>query len=463
MAAKISAPGSIFAAAVAPVIIESKQGEFSSMLADIKPLQLTNVLDIGPGVLRSLGLAQNFSQPWRLASFSAARSMPLFNMHAALFDGWTMAAIAENPHVSAIYEDRPLKILQLPYAPPQGTYSVRTPSGMMNFTDTQWVRRLIGADIANAKGFAGQGVNATVVDTGGDKTNPQLFHMAKVTVMPGNHMDVIGHGTWCASALGGTKVTDRTFTALEHTPVICEGMAPSCNLAQVKALDFVIGTAPTSMLIAGLERAVQMNSDVISCSWGGSLTAKQPQDSPFYNVMQSIVDKGILMVVAAGNSGPGSSTIDDPGGMPQVLTVGAYNAVGNTFNSMFGVAGEASGFSSRGPTPWNDIKPDTIMPGAIIDSASAGIYPTEMSVSYSHVLHAQNAIAGTSMATPICAGLLACMRQAHKQLLNKVLTNVEVKTMLAAFGPPKDNTSGWGPVTWPLYEEWLFSQYNTKV
>lgn len=640
MAASIRAPGSIFVSPLSPVIVQSQPGEFQQMLADIRPLELTNVLDVGPGVLRRFGIAQYASQPWKLAAFTGARSIPLFNMHAAMFDGWTLAAIAENPHVAAIYEDRPMKILQFPSAPPEGTFGIRTPSGVMYFTDTRWVRNIIGADTANTKGFSGQGINATIVDTGGNKTNQQLFRMTKSTVMPGNQADVIGHGTWCASAIGGTRVTDHVFTALEHTPVICEGMAPQCNLAEVKALDFVIGTAPTSMLLAGLERAVQMNSDVISCSWGGTFQGVEPQDSPFYTAVQEIVNRNIILAIAAGNSGPDASTLTDPGALPQVLTVGAYNVVGNTFNSMFGPAGEVASFSSRGPTPWGEIKPDTAMPGAIIDSAAAGIYPTQMSVSYSHVAHAQQAIAGTclvgdteidtpegpvqikeirpgdsvysmmpdgeivsakveallrqgrkevirtettgtsiistpehmvpdvyhmartrnaylyrwtpirdattlfrahhidtipvrevndlfpvdemrflgyfagdgrimtepnvpygrlattkiigrhaegteevydisvpatgnfiaaglvlhnSMATPIAAGLLTCMRQAHKQLLGRVLTNDEVKQMLKQHGIEKNNDSGWGPITWNMYEEWLSTEYGVQL
>lgn len=461
MTATVFASGSIFVNALSPVILESRPGEFQQMLADVRPLQLTNILDVGPGILRRLNIGQDFSQPWKFAAFTAARSMPLFNMHAAIFDGWTMAAIAENPHVSAIYEDRPIRLLQYPFAPAEGTFSVATTSGTMNFTSTQWTRRLLGADVANAKGFTGKGINAVVVDTGGTKGNQQTVRMVRETVIPGNRFDVVSHGEWCASSLGGALMKDQVFSAITRMPVYCEGMAPQCNLMQVKALDFIIGTAPTSMLIAGLERAVQMGADVISCSWGGTVTSTQPQGSPFYNVMQNIVDRNILVGVAAGNSGPGASTIDDPGAMPQVLTVGAYNAVGNTFNSMFGQAGEMSNFSSRGPTPWGDIKPDTVGPGAIIDS---GVSPvSEMAVSYTHRPHNASAIAGTSMATPQIMGVVACMRQAHKQLLGKTLTNDEVKAMLAALGQPKSNDAGWGPLTWQMYERWLNTQYNVTL
>ena len=462
MSARVFAPSSIFVNAVSPVILEASPGRFSDMLKTVQPLTLTKLLDISPlGLLKQMGVAQNLTSPWRATAMTAARPISAFNMYAGLFDGWTLSSIAEHPSVGAIYEDRPMKLLQFPYAPVEGTFSVKVESGPIYFTSTQWTRRLMGADVANSKGYSGQGVNAVVVDTGGTRGNPQTIRMVRKTVIPGNHFDVISHGEWCASALGGTLMKDNTFSAETRMPVYCEGMAPQCNLYEVKALDFVIGTAMTSQLLAGLEAALNLKADVLSCSWGASVSTSEPTGDPFYNAMQTLDQSGMLLAVAAGNSGPQGGTIDTPGALPNVITVGSYNAVGNPSNAMFGAAGEVSGFSSRGPAYGTEIKPDTIAPGAIIDS---GVSPvSEMALSYTHRPHNASAIAGTSMATPQVAGLLACMRQAHRKLLNKTLTNAEVKTMLAALGQPKNNDSGWGPLHWAMYEEWLASQYNVKV
>jgi subtilisin family serine protease len=462
MGARVFAPSSVFVSAVSPVILEASPGNFQSMLSAVQPLTVTKLLDISPlGLLKQMGVARNLTSPWRATALTAAKPMPAFNMYAGLFDGWTLASIAEHPSVAAIYEDRPIKLLQFPYAPAEGTFSVKVESGPLYFTSTQWTRRLMGADVANSKGYSGQGVNACVVDTGGTRGNPQTMRMVRQTVIPGNHFDVISHGEWCASALGGTLFKDSTFSAETRMPVYCEGMAPKCNLYQVKALDFIIGTAMTSQLIAGLEAALNLRADVLSCSWGAPVSTSEPTGDPFYSVMQKLDQSGMLLAVAAGNSGPQGGTIDTPGALPNVITVGSYNAVGNVSNSMFGAAGEVSGFSSRGPAYVTEVKPDTIAPGAIIDS---GVSPfSEMALSYTHRPHGASAIAGTSMATPQVAGLLACMRQAHKQLLNRVLTNAEVKTMLASLGQPKNNDSGWGPLTWAMYEEWMATQYNMEV
>jgi len=95
--------------------------------------------------------------------------------------------------------------------------------------------------------------------------------------------------------------------------------------------------------------AHSLGADVVSCSWGGSAAGlKQPQDSVFYKPTKIMVDSGQVVVFAAGNSGPNPNTIDDPGDLPDVLTVGAYNAVDNSSQPSFGPAGMVAGFSSRG-------------------------------------------------------------------------------------------------------------------
>ena len=67
------------------------------------------------------------------------------------------------------------------------------------------------------------------------------------------------------------------------------------------------------------------------------------------------------------------------------------------------------------------------------------------------------------MATPIVAGLVTLMRQAHKKLLGKVLTVDEVKQMLSTFGHEKSNVDGWGAITWDMYEQWLSTQYGVSL
>jgi subtilisin family serine protease len=268
------------------------------------------------------------------------------------------------------------------------------------------------------------------------------------------------HNTWCLSALGGTRFYDETLSAAVGAPVYCEGMAPQCGLLAIKALDFVIGTAPTSILLAGLAMALAQRVDVLSLSWGSPVTAASPQADPFYPAMQALDAAGVLVFCASGNSGPGPLSVDTPGALPQPVTVGGYNAVANRFNSLFGAAGELADFSGRGPTPWGSPKPDCVAPGAIIDS---GVSPfSQMAVSYLNRPHAASALAGTSMATPLAAGLGVLARQLYAAKVGKGLTSAEFKAMLAATGYPNPNQSGYGVPTWGRVLSYVNTQYGVS-
>jgi subtilisin family serine protease len=457
MTAAVYAPSSVFVRPLSPVIVQAVPGALPQVSAAIAARDLTRVMSYGP--------FKNV-RPWLSGAFTAGRQIPSFNMHAAVLDAVALTDLAQSPSVAAIYYDSPARISQFPAVPPDGTWGLEVASATgagadeLYFTSTDWTRKLLGADVANAAGFSGQGVRACVVDTGG-WVHPMTRRSGSLSAIPGNRADAISHGLWCLSALGGTRYYDGTFSSLVGAPVYCEGMAPQCGLLAVKALDFVIGTAPTSILLAGLEIALQQGVDVVSLSWGSPATAATPQADPFYAAMAALDAAGILVFAAAGNSGPNAGTLDSPGALPQPVTVGAYNAVTNSFNAMFGAAGNVCNFSSRGPTPWGATKPDCVAPGAIVDS---GVNPfSQMSVSYTNRPHAAQALAGTSMATPQAAGIGVLARQAYRQLLGTTLTNAEVKRMLAALGQAQNNSSGCGPLTWPIVVEWLSTQYSVEV
>jgi subtilisin family serine protease len=386
-----------------------------------------------------------------------------FGYYLGIFSGPDLEFLYDSKVATNVWEMGFKRINQFPYVTDeQGIFSVKRSSwkGPLTFTSTYWVKKLIGADVANSKGYTGKGVKVAVVDTGGT-SSIQTFNARRYTAVDQNYADQIGHGEWTISAAIGRTAEDHTFSQLEKKPVLCEGMAPDGEGIAIKALDYVIGTGTDGQLLHALDMAHTLGADVVSCSWGGSAAGlQQPQDSVFYKPTKIMVDSGQVVVFAAGNSGPNPNTIDDPGDLPDVLTVGAYNAVDNSSQPSFGPAGMVAGFSSRGPTNWGAVKPDIVMPGAIIDSAIQGW----MMGSYTGITHPYQALAGTSMATPIAAGLIACMRQAHKQLLGQQLTVTEVKNMMSMLGlSQKSNSAGYGVLTWQIYEDWMKSKYGIQV
>src|SRR5437867_2862732 len=158
------------------------------------------------------------------------------------------------------------------------------------------------------------------------------------------------------------------------------------------------------------------------------------------NTLQSAVEAqaaaGIMMVVAAGNSGSSCSTVTDPPSFYAAsYTVGALNTGTDTI----------AFFSSRGPANVdgsNRIKPDITAPGTNTRSAS--------NASDS----AYTIASGTSMATPHIAGATALLWSANPALQNQIdasrtaLDNAAhfiSSTQCGTAGPP-NNVYGWGRV-----------------
>ena len=130
-----------------------------------------------------------------------------------------------------------------------------------------------------------------------------------------------------------------------------------------------------------------MSLGATGCSDGSDALSK---------AVDNAVDQGVLMVIAAGNSGPGACTVGTPGAARKALTVGASIDPGKNGWAL-------AYFSSRGPTADNRVKPDVVAPGWDIVAAKAG--------STDYIAHS-----GTSMATPQVAGIAALVLSANPRL-----------------------------------------------
>ena len=316
---------------------------------------------------------------------------------ALTVSGDNLEKIAKTDGVKGIYMDQKLKVMALP--------DEDNTSSSISAT-----KRLID-DPRSDKSYTGKGVTVALIDTGADSDHEALA--GKILAFKDfvnnqtSAYDDNGHGTHCASLIAGKMGT---------------GVAPGADLVVVKVMDRS-GACYTSDALKALDWCLE-NKDlygirVISFSVGG----ENPSEgvSLLDEACNKMVQEGMVMCVAAGNSGPDDSSIVIPGDAENVITVGAVD-----------ISGEIFKLSSRGPTANGEIKPDLVAQGVDVVSALAWSKNGKSSVS------------GTSMAVPQVSGAAAVLEEADEDLDPADVKRVLLKTADDLGPPGQDNTYGYG-------------------
>jgi serine protease AprX len=271
----------------------------------------------------------------------------------------------------------------------------------------------------------GSGVTVVVLDTGIDAGHPDLDYKEKTIsnlksdfgfgpwVEMENSDTSYGHGTHCAGTVAGNG--DASAGARR-------GVAPGANLIGLSIGDFGVNLANA---LGGYEWIYDNtepdsadpndhNIRVVSNSWGPSSSKYDPSDAISQYINLCTVEKNVVSVFAAGNSGEnnhdGHTVETNPyGSTPMSIMVAAMERDGT------GMAY----FSSRGEVKLNETWPDVAAPGVNIWSAAAR--RTYISImknlqDWSELDPYYFAISGTSMATPHVAGAVALLFQACPSL-----------------------------------------------
>ncbi len=254
--------------------------------------------------------------------------------------------------------------------------------------------------------FSGEGVTIAYIDTG---ISPHLdFMLGKKRII--KFIDLInyklfpyddnGHGTFVAGVGSGNGfLSGGKFT----------GIAPKSNIISVKALNKE-GEANSGKILEAMQwvydNAFKYKIKVVCMSFGSEPLGFK---DPIMRGAEELWKKNITVVAAAGNSGPDYETIKSPGVSPQVITVGGFNdnrIDENTYNENFF---EIAEFSSRGPA-LKRFKPDVIAPSVNIHSCGVEKPYTTLS--------------GTSVATPMIAGICALCYEINPNIEPNVLKKI---------------------------------------
>ena len=357
---------------------------FGALVAAISIQTIAHAQNVIPGEyivvlkngVRALDVANAHAlQPKRLYAHA-------LNGFAGKIPDAKLAALKNDPRVALLEAD--VKVFAYAQSQPTGIRRIGTSSA----AKIDGIDERVNADIA-------------VLDTGIDLTHPDLdvYRAVSFTTDSTDGNDGNGHGTHVAGIAA----------ALDNGAGVV-GVAPGARLWAVKVLDNT-GSGALSGIIKGIDYVTQNASQIEVANL--SLGAQGSSDS-LRLAIQNSVAKGVVFVVAAGNSNfeiyGGDATFgtwDDffPANYPEVMTVSAMadtdgKAGGTGTSTSYGADDTLATFSNWSSTvvPNNPVT----SPGAAIDVAAPGvdIFSTYKGGQYA-------TMSGTSMASPHVAGAVA--------------------------------------------------------
>lgn len=177
--------------------------------------------------------------------------------------------------------------------------------------------KYVGVQHPQDLGFYGKGVKIAVIDTGVDYSHPDIFGFGPDgKVIDGfdfienddSPQDTNGHGTEVTGIIAANGKL--------------KGIAPQAKILAYRVSD-TGDSVGSDLIVKAIQRAVNDGADIINLSLGVNRTNDKIEDAINY-----AVKNGVVVVAAAGNSGPDLRTIGSPGKDPHAITVGStYNNI----------------------------------------------------------------------------------------------------------------------------------------
>jgi serine protease AprX len=345
-------------------------------------------------------------------------------------------ALASTPGIKSVYLNKKLEYYNYDATALTGVDKARTDSVFQK---------------ANG-GFplSGKGVGVVVNDSGVDGTHKDIefgknlvqnvmastnLNALEPSLLPVTYLENVvntdtnsGHGTHVAGTVGGTGAMSGGKY---------EGVAPGADLigyGSGAALFVLDGIGGFDYAIANQAR---YNIRVITNSWGSS--GDFDPNNPINVASKEAYDRGITVLFAAGNEGPGENTHNPYAKAPWVISIGAGEKDGSLADfSSRGTRGVGGTFEMDGKVwTWED-RPTVVAPGVdiistrVLGPVSSLAIQADAELIEPAYLPFYTSMSGTSMATPHAAGIVALLLEAKpelspdeiKQVLQDTATNM---------------------------------------
>lgn len=280
---------------------------------------------------------------------------------------------------------------------------------LAEFVPSAWHLARIGAPAAWSRS-RGESVRIAVLDTGLDASHQEFAatHVAGYaewtsggSLLPSAEpRDTDRHGTYVAGLLCGKNV----------------GVAPEIELY----VGVVAPSGRTTFLLMdkGIEWAATNGVDIISMSVG-----RPGYEADLVDMIDYAASKNILIVAAIGNDGVGNHR--SPGDYMQIFSAGATDGNNNVWH-VSATKGSGGGTVQSGNQTY--LKPDIYAPGANVHSCIPG--------------NSYGSASGTSLATPLVAGVAALVKRLQPSMNADVLRQHVLQHTRPIVSPPELGSTG---------------------
>jgi serine protease AprX len=376
--------------------VDDALGEYAAALAPFDPLKVILYGSDLAGVNKKLALA-----PSHVLDSITAESVTIAQHQ--------LDDVAAQKGVAYVHADPAIEPTALGYAEPTASI-INNFYPLVDRATWAWENKL-----------RGEGIGIAVVDSGVVPDDEWGTRMTQPTLdgqSAGHTNDEVGHGTFVTSIAAGAS-PDGRYAGIAHGARLF-GINVAYN-----------GAVYTSDVLAGLQWVLKKNDTKKNIRVVVLALQEAVPNSYQSSALDAMVEKlwrnNIVVVVAAGNRGPGAA-LYAPANDPFAITVGAYDANG----TLDYLDDAETSWSTSGTTQDGFGKPDLLAPGRFV----TGLLPSATSLGAqlppTNVVEPGYArLSGTSFAAPQVAAAAALLLQAHP-----TWTPDQVKWVLKATARP---------------------------